>query len=142
MSLSRLIYISRPAFPVRPGWLKGQLGDIMSQSRSNNPSAGITGLLGVEPNRFFQILEGDTDKLAATFERIRKDRRHFEVLQRHFAPITERLFSDWAVGFATRRHLPDHIPLELDFETLAPEEIVERGLLLRQHGVIAVQDVG
>lgn len=141
MSLGRLIYISRPAFPVRPGWLKGQLGDIMSQSRSNNPPAGITGILGVEPNRFFQILEGESDRLETTFERIRKDRRHFDVVQRFFAPISDRVFHDWAVGFATRRHLPDHVPLELDFETLEPQAILKRGLILRQHGVIAVQDV-
>jgi len=141
MILGRLIYISRPAFPVRPGWLKGQLGDIMAQSRSNNPPQGITGLLGVEPNRFFQILEGDIAKLEVTFDRIRKDRRHFDVIQRQLTPIQERCFHDWAIGFATRRHLPENHALELNFETLSADEIIQRGLVLRQFGVIAVQDV-
>jgi len=141
MALSRLIYISRPAFPIRPGWMTGQMGDILAQGRAHNTKRGITGILGVEPNRFFQIMEGAEADLRATYERIRADKRHYDIDLKQFEPITVRAFKDWAVGFATRVHLPPCEPLKLDFEGIGPETIVHRGQILRAHGTVRSQAV-
>ena len=140
MTLSRLIYISRPAFPIRAGWLQGPLADILSAGPRNNPENGLTGLLGVERNRFFQILEGDIACLTLTFERIARDKRHFDIRRVALEPVSRRLFDDWAVAFAMRATLPPGAPAEPDFEAMSAEEILARGQLLRQTGVVAERE--
>jgi len=139
VDLHRLIYISRPAFPVRAGWLQGPLAQILSAGMRNNVAANITGLLGVERNRFFQILEGDRPAIETTRARVFTDTRHFDIHVVAFDPIIERSFSDWAVAFAMNATLPADAPRRPDFMTMTAPEILERGLLLRRVGVIAEQ---
>ena len=139
MDLHRLVYISRPAFAVRAGWLNGALAEIMSAGLRNNVAADITGLLGVEPDRFFQVLEGDRPVIEQTRERIFTNPHHFDVQVVAFDPISERDFNDWAVAFAMNDSLPPGAPRRPDFTTMTAAEIVERGLLLRRVGVVAEQ---
>jgi hypothetical protein len=136
-TLYRLTYISRPAFPVRAGWLQGPLAEIMAAGLRHNITKKITGLLGVERNRFFQILEGEREAVEATRARVFADSRHFDVRLIAFAPIAERAFHDWVVAFAMNGTLPPDAPRRLDFDALSADAILERGLLLRRVGVIA-----
>lgn len=137
MPLSRLIYISRPAFPIRAGWLQGPLAEILAAGMRNNPDRGLTGILGVERNRFFQILEGERAALEEAFARIERDTRHYDVRRVALETVSWRAFGDWAVAFAMGATLPPGEPRELDFEDLDAERILERGRLLRQTGVVA-----
>lgn len=137
MSLMQLIYTSYPAFPIRAGWLTGPLGEIVSSGRAHNARNQISGILGVEVNRFFQIIEGPSQTVRETFERIRTDRRHFDVRLRHSAEISVRAFQDWSVGFAARAYLPASEPIQMDFDAAPVEMILRRGQILRQYGVIA-----
>lgn len=139
MDLHRLVYISRPAFAVRAGWLKGPLAEIMSAGLRHNSAAGITGLLAVERDRFFQVLEGDRPVIEQTRERIFTNPHHFDVQVVAFDPIAERAFSDWAVAFAMNDSLPPEAPRCPDFTSMTAAEIVARGLLLRRVGAIAEQ---
>ena len=137
MALSQLIYTSYPSFPIRPGSLTGPLGEIMNAGRDHNSRNQISGILGVEVNRFFQILEGPTDKVKETFERIQYDKRHFGVQLKHFDELGERTFKDWSIGFAAPAYLPSGEPAQIDFDTATVQTIIDRGRLLRRHGVIA-----
>lgn len=137
MTLTQLIYTSYPAFPIRAGWLTGPLGEIVSAGREHNARNQISGILGVEVNRFFQIIEGPSDTVRETFDRIRVDRRHFDVRLRHSCEISSRSFSDWSVGFAARAFLPPAEPVQMDFDAASVEMILRRGHILRQYGVIA-----
>ena len=87
--------------------------------------------------RFFQIIEGPDEVVGETFERIRLDKRHFDVRLRHSGEIRARAFQDWSVGFAARAYLPVSEPLHLDFDSASVEQIIHRGQILRRHGVIA-----
>ena len=135
--LTRLIYTSYPAFPIRAGWLTGPLGEIVRAGRDHNARHQISGILGVEVNRFFQIIEGPHASVLETFERIRPDKRHFDVRLRQSCEISVRTFSDWSVGFAARAFLPASEPLQMDFDAASVEMIIRRGQILRQYGVIA-----
>ena len=137
MMLTQLIYTSYPAFPVRAVWLTGPLGEIVRAGRDHNARHQISGILGVEVNRFFQIIEGPHESVHETFERIRQDKRHFDVRLRHSCRIAVRTFQDWSVGFAARAFLPPSEPLQMDFETATVEHIIHRGQVLRRYGVIA-----
>lgn len=93
--LHRILYIS-----TSKGALSEQtLADILRVSRANNATAGLTGLLLVGGKRCLQALEGPPDAVAATFERIRKDDRHFAIVKLDDRQVEARSFGQWAMGY-------------------------------------------
>jgi hypothetical protein len=74
------------------------IDSILAASRKNNTRDGITGVLLYIDGGFMQVLEGEPATVTATFERIRKDARHWNtgiLLDR----TAERAFSSWTMGF-------------------------------------------
>ena len=66
-------------------------------ARNNSPN-NITGVLLCLAGIFFQILEGDEDKIDEVYEKILKDDRHIEILCLKLeADVEERLFPDWSM---------------------------------------------
>jgi len=74
------------------------LDDILLSSRKNNVKAGVTGLLLYIDGGFMQVLEGEAAAVTETFDRISRDRRHWNttVLLDRDAP---RAFGEWSMGF-------------------------------------------
>ena len=74
------------------------LDDILAASRRNNAGAGVTGMLLYVEGGFMQVLEGEDAAVSAVYDRIAKDRRHWNtlVLLDRQAP---RAFSEWSMGF-------------------------------------------
>ena len=74
------------------------LESILDASRRNNAKTGITGVLLYIEGGFMQILEGDAPVVGETFDRISKDRRHWNttILLDRDAP---RAFGEWSMGF-------------------------------------------
>jgi len=93
MRLFQLVYLSRVARSVR-------LEDaerIAAFAASMNHQRGLTGLLMYSPSHFLQALEGDEPTVGTTFERILRDKRHFEVkvLVQRF--LEAREFGAWTM---------------------------------------------
>ncbi len=105
MDIARLIYVSTA--PETPG--EPELQEILKVSRLKNDAAGVTGLLFSVGPHFMQLLEGEEDRVNETFERIRHDDRHHDVMIIHTETDTQRLFPDWSMGFAVQ-DLPSLIP--------------------------------
>lgn len=84
-----------------------ELIDLLSQSRENNRNADITGILLYLEGCFFQVLEGDTNKIEALFEKISNDTRHHSVMKLTFEPLGERGFTNWTMCYqsVTREEL-------------------------------------
>ncbi len=93
--MQRLLYISTARAPVT----QPVIDDILAVSRRNNTAAGITGLLIVGGRRFLQVLEGADLAVAQTYDRITRDPRHFAAVSLSRAPITERAFGSWSMGY-------------------------------------------
>lgn len=91
----RLIYIST----ARSQLSTVELGGILRASRRNNAAVGVTGLLVVGGRRFLQALEGPTDAVTQTYDRIKADTRHFAAVTLDSRPISQRDFPDWAMGY-------------------------------------------
>jgi hypothetical protein len=70
---------------------------ILASSTRNNPDNGITGVLMATETHFLQILEGEFEKLNATFERIARDPRHEKIQLINFTELDKRKFGDWAM---------------------------------------------
>lgn len=77
----------------------GELDDILDISRRNNDAAGVTGLLVAGGSRFLQALEGPTQAVLTTFNRICRDPRHFAVVELANRLVDARAFGDWSMAY-------------------------------------------
>jgi len=95
MPLSRIVYVSRKRPEVPPGTLVAMVE--MAQIR--NEKEDITGILLYAKGCFLQVLEGDPERVAGIFARIRVDKRHDSVFLVSQGPIRHRSFGAWRMGF-------------------------------------------
>lgn len=74
------------------------LQDLEAQCVRNNLQTGITGVLMVSGNLFFQVIEGPGAKVDELYQDILDDDRHTHVLRLgEEREVSERLFPDWAM---------------------------------------------
>jgi len=92
--LVRCLYASRAA----AGLDAERIQSILVQSRENNPSLGVTGLLCYGEDVFIQVLEGGRDEVCDLYNAIAKDDRHTNVRILIFEEISERIFGNWKMG--------------------------------------------
>ena len=91
--LVRLLYASR-AVDITPEAIES----ILTQSRQNNPTCGITGILCYGGGIFLQAIEGGRMQVSDLFGHIMKDPRHRDVALLHYEEISERRFGGWSMG--------------------------------------------
>jgi hypothetical protein len=96
MSLIHLIYSSAAK---DPNFSKEDLAAILEQSRTNNNAADITGILLYDRGAFFQVLEGEQTKVERLFNKLKRDKRHGNVIKLISEPIDERAFGHWSMGY-------------------------------------------
>ncbi len=92
--LVRLLYASRAAAPLT----QSVIDSILEQSRRNNPSLGVTGVLCFSDDVFIQILEGGRDEVCELYNAIARDPRHAKVRLLVYEEISERRFGGWTMG--------------------------------------------
>jgi len=92
--LVRCVYASRAKAPVAPDLFE----EILGQSRKNNLSHGITGLLCFARDTFVQVLEGGRDEVCELFNAIVRDDRHEGVRLLVYEEIQQRQFASWTMG--------------------------------------------
>jgi hypothetical protein len=96
--MSALVYRSRSVAPQTDIDLFYLLG----QARERNARNGLSGLLLYDRGWFFQWIEGPTEPLGLTWNRIRRDTRHRDLTVLADQQIPVRLFPDWHMRFAHR----------------------------------------
>jgi len=90
-----LVYVSSAVKP----FSKSELVELLAQARRKNTRLGVTGLLLYRDGNFMQALEGEDKTVLALSDTIAADRRHKGLITLYKAPISERQFRDWAMGF-------------------------------------------
>lgn len=96
--LARLIYASRASSDSGPGGLSELMRNILLRSIHNNRMAAVTGFLVAGEGRFLQLLEGPIAEVEVTFDRIRRDPRHKNLVVIDRGAAERRLFRDWNMG--------------------------------------------
>ncbi|WP_025742889.1 BLUF domain-containing protein [Aquimarina pacifica] len=66
-----------------------------------NIESNITGILMYSDGNFFQILEGDKEKVLLLFEKIKKDPRHYNIIKMLDKQIEVPSFSTYGSSFIT-----------------------------------------
>ena len=79
----------------------GALAHVLVQSRRNNPQLDVTGMLLYTEGSFFQVLEGPTAAVDATFATIAADPRHTRAVTIIRERIARRAFGEWSMGYVT-----------------------------------------
>jgi Sensors of blue-light using FAD len=97
VSLIHCIYASRAISIHR----EPEIEAMLERARRKNAALGITGMLLMIEDSFFQVLEGDADSVDGIYEVISRDARHDRVTQIIREPIARRSFGDWSMGFAS-----------------------------------------
>jgi hypothetical protein len=91
--LHRLIYISRSLIGADPEGIDA----IVLSSIKRNAAVEVTGMLWADGRSFAQVLEGTSDQVKLTMERIRTDHRHTDIVQLLDRPVLSRQFGSWAM---------------------------------------------
>ena len=94
MDKSRIIYISQAINP----FSKRDLLDLLHESRAYNSIDSIYGFLFYKNGFFFQVIEGKTQLINDLFDRIKKDKRHFNIKLISNTLIKNYLFDKWSMG--------------------------------------------
>jgi Sensors of blue-light using FAD len=74
------------------------LEDLLTKSRQNNSSVGITGLPLYKDGNFMQCLEGPKEAVETLMEKVKRDPRHRGVIVL-LHEDAESEFSEWSMGF-------------------------------------------
>ena len=77
-----------------------ELDALLLDARAFNAIAGVTGALLHQDGSFFQYLEGSQAGVAQVYSRIKSSRRHRGLIELLAAPVNQRHFSTWSMGFA------------------------------------------
>ena len=96
MSLTALVYVS---FAKNRNMAEEELKAILTKARDKNKQKDITGMLLYRNGFFVQALEGDRETVTETFDIIKDDPRHRNILVLYKNKISERSFEDWSMGF-------------------------------------------
>lgn len=116
-----------------PGASLTCISDIIKTARSFNASHGLTGVLVFDGQHFLQYLEGPQQPLWELMVRISRDPRHvnFNLLHRDSC-ASERLFSNWSMGYA---QVEDNDPLAVLGELVGEEA------LAKLHALVPMLDI-
>jgi ribosomal protein S4E len=78
---------------------KDDLQTILMESMRHNSDNNITGILLYDQGSFCQVLEGSKKEVLSIFKKIKKDKRHFNVVTISEKEIEYREFSAWSMRF-------------------------------------------
>jgi len=92
--MKRIKYVSEFSRELEPE----EIVALEEQCIRNNQKIGVTGVLMVSGNLFFQVIEGPEDKVDGLYNQILEDDRHTRILKlADDRSVKERLFPDWAM---------------------------------------------
>jgi len=95
MSLVQCIYASAATLDFG----QSQLAELLATSRDNNQRLEVTGMLLYYKGSFFQVLEGEEAVIETLYSKIAEDPRHGKLIKLIQAPINERIFAQWSMGY-------------------------------------------
>ena len=75
-----------------------EIEKILDACKRNNPSKDITGVLLHSEKHFIQYLEGSKD-IIQLYDLIKEDSRHSNAVLLGYAPLKERVFPSWHMGY-------------------------------------------
>jgi hypothetical protein len=101
MSLHRLVYMSTAVGVLRAD----ELDKVYLRAKANNVAQNITGLLLFYEGTFLQLLEGPAAGISSLVQKLRRDKRHANLIILESSPIEARTFPDSPMQYVPARNL-------------------------------------
>ena len=73
--------------------------DLYLRAKDNNAKNNISGILIYYNGNYLQVLEGHQEHVDSTYNRIKSDKRHKNIIKVINLNIEERIFEDYNFGF-------------------------------------------
>lgn len=122
--MKRITYISRLNSPLS----ESETDEIGVVANRNNQRQNITGVLIHFEGLFFQIIEGDDERIDRLYDSIQKDRRHADILcLKSESQVEARLFPSWSMNT---------INLDKNTDALVHPIKVFLQIITESHGII------
>ncbi|MBR0995667.1 BLUF domain-containing protein [Bradyrhizobium japonicum] len=102
--LLRLTYQSRNLLK-RPNG-SSELLNIVRSAERNNLALALTGALLFDKDQFFQVLEGEANRVTGLFVRIAQDARHTDICLIDAKSVFDRRFPNWSMALIERPLAP------------------------------------
>jgi len=121
--MKRLTYISKFARSLT----KKEIESIGIVSQTNNSREGITGVLLCCSGIFFQILEGEEDRIDRLYKIILEDERHNQILcLKSELNVSQRRFPDWSMEVIVLDENNDILlqPIKILLQTLGESQTI------------------
>ncbi|MEA5480674.1 BLUF domain-containing protein [Pseudanabaena galeata UHCC 0370] len=121
--MKRLTYISKFARSLT----KKEIESISTISQTNNSREGITGVLLCCGGIFFQILEGEEDRIDRLYKKILEDDRHNQILcLKSELNVSQRRFPDWSMEVIVLDENNDILlqPIKILLQTLGESQTI------------------
>jgi class 3 adenylate cyclase len=115
--MKRLTYISKCSDTISDE----EIENIGTVSVKNNQKLDLNGVLLYAHGMFFQVLEGEKDKVDQVYEKIKKDPRHTDIVcLKAENNISERVFSEWSMKTVNLEKNVDILikPLQMLLDTI------------------------
>ena len=90
----RILYLSQSTRDITDA----QVNDILTTSKVNNLTYGITGVLIHGGGLFMQVLEGPEQSTLRLYAKIVEDRRHGDCKIIHISPANKQIFKKWSMA--------------------------------------------
>ena len=94
-ALYNLAYISETTRELQPA----EIDALLLDAQIFNATCGVSGVLFSGNARFFQLLEGPESSVLHVFDRLKRARAHRNIEVLVAAPIQDRNFATWHMGF-------------------------------------------
>jgi len=109
----------------RTGIRDADLHEILRASTANNRRSDLSGMLLLLDGTFFQVLEGEREKVEETYRRISRDPRHSGIVTVVEMEREERSFPSWTMGFEKFAHGAGMTEVPFDSTDLSSNASVE-----------------
>lgn len=100
----QLIYTSKPA----PQLTEQNLIEILVDAQQYNQNEGVSGFLLHSPEKLIQLIEGDEFKVKDLYQKIKKDRRHYDIAIQHFGFADKRCMPFLGMGLCFMEEINHH----------------------------------
>lgn len=104
----RIIYKSKQ----RRLFSEPEFDELCTCAQASNSACNVTGLLLRNQTEFLQCIEGPVKEVSATFKRICKDPRHFDIQVLEVKRVLKRMFSQWSM-YGVDHSLQDAAALQI-----------------------------
>ncbi|NJX16165.1 BLUF domain-containing protein [Tamlana crocina] len=84
---------------VKPGLSILDTEALFQETQNNNNSLKITGVLIKKETVFFQILEGESNRLDVLYEKIKNDSRHSNIVELLNTTVGQLSFNNFETGY-------------------------------------------